>query len=106
MPVNPLSKILEDTAKKAVILDGGFGTELERIGKDYQNVRPYLTPTNSSKNRSLHVRLIYCPALHCSSMASTSKRWTLYEACSAVQQIIERKIETVLEVFPKCKSSP
>ena len=40
MPVNPLSKFLEDAAKKAVILDGGFGTELERIGKDYQNVRP------------------------------------------------------------------
>ena len=38
--MNPLRKLLADPHKKAIILDGGFGTELERsAGKDYGNVR-------------------------------------------------------------------
>lgn len=33
--LNPFSEILKLPTRKAVVLDGGFGTELERIGKDY-----------------------------------------------------------------------
>ena len=35
---NAFKDILDAPRKKAVILDGGFGTELERIGKDYAQV--------------------------------------------------------------------
>ena len=35
---NVFRELLQIPAKKAVILDGGFGTELERIGKDYAQV--------------------------------------------------------------------
>ena len=35
---NCFTKILEGKERKAVLLDGGFGTELERQGKDYAQV--------------------------------------------------------------------
>ena len=35
---NPFHDVLSLNGRKAVILDGGFGTELERQGKDYGQV--------------------------------------------------------------------
>lgn len=48
---NPFTNILSSAHRQAVILDGGFGTELERHGKDYGEVRSWPTSSNSSLPR-------------------------------------------------------
>ncbi len=35
-----LETIVKESGKKAVVLDGGFATQLERIGKDLAQVAP------------------------------------------------------------------
>jgi S-methylmethionine-dependent homocysteine/selenocysteine methylase len=39
-PGNPLQAVLETCGRRAVILDGGFATQLERIGKDLSQAWP------------------------------------------------------------------
>ena len=37
---NPLDAYLKASSQRAIVLDGGFGTELARLGKDLGQVRP------------------------------------------------------------------